>query len=216
VTCLRRAIAALLPDDVAVAGGAIDAVADALFPVEAAAVERAVEKRRREFGMGRTYARRALATLGCPPGPIPVGSDRSAVWPEGFVGSISHSRRLCAAIAARSNRYAGLGLDLEDDAPIDDEGVRAQICRPEEARDGVDRTKLLFVIKEAVFKAYYPESGAFLEFADVSVTLDPARRSFVAALVRPELPRLAGRAAFAGGFRCVDGHIIAAVAIARG
>jgi 4'-phosphopantetheinyl transferase EntD len=216
VTGLQREIAALLPDDVAVAGGAIDAAADMPFPAETAALERAVDERRREFSMGRTYARQALAMLGCPPGPIPVGSDRRAVWPEGFVGSISHSRRLCAAIAARSSRYVGLGLDLEDDAPIDDEGVRAQICRPEEARDGVDRTKLLFVIKEAVFKAYYPESGAFLEFADVSVTIDPTLRSFVATLVRPELPRLAGLAAFAGGFRCVDGHVMAAVAIARG
>lgn len=216
VTCLRQAIAAVLPGDIAVAGGAIEAAAEALFPVEAAAIARAVDKRRREFTAGRTYARQALALLGCPPGPIAMGSDRRAIWPPGFVGSISHSRHLCAAIAAASSRYIGLGLDLEDDTPIDDEALRERICRPEErAADGVDRSKLLFVIKEAVFKAYYPEAGAFLDFDDVAVTLDAARQSFIAALTRPELPRLAGRAAFAGGFRCVDKHVIAAVAIAR-
>ena len=216
VTCLRQAITAVLPGDIAVAGGTIEAAADALFPIEAAAIARAVDKRRREFTAGRTYARRALALLGCAPGPIPMGSDRRAIWPPGFIGSISHSRHLCAAIAAASSRYIGLGLDVEDDTPIDDAALRDRICRPEEkASDGVDRTKLLFVIKEAVFKAYFPEGGAFLDFSDVSVTLDLARQSFSAALARPELPRLAGRAAFAGGFRCVENHVIVAVAIAR-
>lgn len=216
MTCLQQAIAAVLPGDVAVAGGTIEAAAEALFPIEAAAIARAVDKRRREFTAGRTYARQALALLGCPPGPIPMASDRRAIWPPGFIGSISHSRHLCAAIAAASNRYIGLGLDVEDDTPIEDQALRDRICRPEEkASNGLDRSKLLFVIKEAVFKAYFPEGGAFLDFDDVSVTLDFARQSFTAVLIRPEIPRLAGRAAFAGGFRCTEQHIIAAMAIAR-
>lgn len=216
-TCLHRVVADLLPADIAVAQGAIDAADGAVFPVEAAAVVRAVEKRRREFGAGRAYARQALATLGCPSTPIPVGPGRRPLWPHGFVGSISHSDHLCAAVVGFRTRYIGLGIDLESDTPIDDESLRAHICRPEEmARGGADRTKLLFVIKEAVFKAYYPEGGAFLEFSDISVEVDPVRLSFVAALARPELPRLSGRALFAGRFGFAESHVAAAVAIAEG
>jgi 4'-phosphopantetheinyl transferase EntD len=212
---LHQTLASMLPTDVAYAGGGLD-VGGELFDVERRAVEAAVIKRRREFNAGRSYARQALAALGCPPQPLPVGPTREPKWPFGFVGSISHSNEACAAIAARSERYCGVGLDLESDRPLDNDEMRRSICRPEErslAWTGGDPAKLLFVIKETVFKAYYPVARCFLEFADVLVEVDAARQSFRAELMRKDAPALAGQRSFTGGFAQVDAHLVATLVV---
>jgi 4'-phosphopantetheinyl transferase EntD len=209
----------MLPDDVACAAGTLDEVRADLFDIERNAISRAVAKRRREFRAGRSYARAALAVLGCPPQPIPVGADRRPIWPNGFIGSISHCDQVCAAVAARSEAYAGVGIDIEGDEPVDD-GMRALICRPEERQRAAavtlstDGAKLLFVVKEAVFKAYYPATGAFLDFHDVSVDLDERSQAFAATIVGGDKPTLANSRCFLGRISRIEGHLVAAVAIA--
>jgi len=76
-------------------------------------VEKAVEKRRREFSAGRCCAREALRQLGCDTGPI--GQDRNGAprWPDGIVGAITHSSTCAAAAAARTKHLLGIGIDLE-------------------------------------------------------------------------------------------------------
>jgi 4'-phosphopantetheinyl transferase EntD len=214
-TRLQETLAAMLPTDVAFAGGTLD-VGDDLFAVEIKAIDMAVRKRRREFCAGRAYARRALAALGCPAQPLVVGPAREVIWPPGFVGSITHSDQGCIAIVARRKNYCGIGVDLESDQPLRDDDLRALICRPEERSivwTGGDLTKLLFVIKEAVYKAYYPGAGFFLEFSDLSVQIDAAQQRFRAELVRGEAPALAGHRCFAGGFGCWQNHLIATVVV---
>src|SRR5215469_16812348 len=71
-----------------------------LRPAEAAIVARAVEKRRAEFATGRACAHAALDAWGAPDAPLLPGPDRAPLWPDGFVGSISHARGACAAVAA--------------------------------------------------------------------------------------------------------------------
>jgi 4'-phosphopantetheinyl transferase EntD len=220
MTGLNELLKSMLPGDVAFAAGAIAHAGVDLFDVESAAVAGAVAKRRREFGAGRAYARAALAALACPPQPIPVGTDRRPIWPSGFIGSISHCEHLCVAIAGRSEAYAGLGIDIEDDRPVE-EGMRAIICRPDEmqraaaARLSSDGAKLFFVVKEAVFKAYYPATGAFLDFHEVSVELDERSYAFKATLVGDDKPALAHGRCFLGRVGRVEGHLVAVVAIAR-
>ena len=102
-----------------------------LFPEEAACIERAVAKRRREFTAGRLCARAALARVGVPPAPLLPNSDRTPRWPEGIVGSISHCDGYCGVVVARRERFAGLGLDAEVAAPLDPALV-PRICRPSE------------------------------------------------------------------------------------
>jgi 4'-phosphopantetheinyl transferase EntD len=74
-----------------------------------------------EFLHGRKHARQALAQLGVNEPSIPTSADRAPVWPQGFVGSISHvpadvqhkqSGWVIAAVA-RSEHCCGLGIDLE-------------------------------------------------------------------------------------------------------
>ena len=220
MTGLDDLLKSMLPHDVAFAAGAIEHVGFDLFDVEAAALSGAVAKRQREFIAGRAYARAALAALACPPQPIPAAADRRPIWPRGFVGSISHCDHLCAAIVGRSAAYLGLGIDIDDDTPLED-ALRDIICRHDERQRiadtglSVDAAKLLFVVKEAVFKAYYPATSAFLDFHEVSVELDKRSRSFKATLVAAEKPSLADSRCFLGRVGRVEGHLIAVVTIAR-
>jgi 4'-phosphopantetheinyl transferase EntD len=209
----------LLPHGVAIAGGPIESHDVSAFEIEEQTLGRAVLKRRREFRAGRAYARAALSILGVEPCSIPVGERRQPVWPPGIVGSITHTDRLSFAIAARSVDFRALGIDLEEDAVLDP-GLIALVCRTEEREGdggsgpgGVDRAKLLFVIKEAFYKAYFPVTGAFLEFEDVSVTIDMHDRSFYAKLAKPSKPSLAGRRGLKGRFGQSCGHLVSVIAM---
>jgi 4'-phosphopantetheinyl transferase EntD len=209
----------LVPGGVAVAGGPIGSRDSSAFEIEEQALGPAVLKRKHEFRAGRAYARAALSVLGVEPCCIPVGAQRQPVWPPGIVGSITHSDIISFAIAARSVDFRALGIDVEQDTVLDPDLI-ALVCRPEEREraggkgtSGVDKAKLLFVIKEAVFKAYFPATGAFLEFQDVSATIDMHDQSFHAELVEPSKPSLAGRRAFRGCFGHSCGHLVAIVAM---
>lgn len=222
VDALHDLLVSVVPNDVAFAGGGLERGFPDLFDVEEAVMARASARRRREFVAGRGYARAALAALGCPACPIPVGKDRRPIWPAGYIGSISHTNRLCVAIAAREDDYCGLGIDVETDAPLESDLQRI-VCRPEErhqlistGRAEVDVAKMLFAAKEAMFKAYYPTTNVFLDFCDVLVEFDEWCASFRATLVAGHAPELAGRRCFDGRAGRIDSHLVAAVTIARG
>jgi 4'-phosphopantetheinyl transferase EntD len=209
----------LLPKGVAVAGGPIGRREFPGYEVEEKALGRAVPKRTHEFRAGRAYARAALSILGAEACGIPVGEHREPIWPLGIVGSITHSDRLSFAIVARSRDFRALGLDIEEDTALDPD-LAALICRPEErarARTGqhdrMDTGKLLFVIKEAFYKSYFPVTGTFLEFQDVSVTIDMHDQSFHAELVQLSKPSLAGYRVIQGRFGSNCGHMVAVVAM---
>jgi 4'-phosphopantetheinyl transferase EntD len=210
----------VLPDGAACAGGGLLGSSDApLFTVEEMSVARAVRKRQTEFRTGRAYARAALAALGCSPGPIPVGESRQPVWPNGFLGSISHSGQTCVCVVGRSKYFSGLGLDLELDEKLEGD-LFPLICREDErglkqnlSGTGIDLGKLLFVMKEAVYKAYFPSAGIFLDFHDVKVEIDPARAAFVAFLVNSTAPCLAGSRHLAGRYAHLDQYLIALIAV---
>ena len=137
-----------------------------LFPVETRAIARAVAARRAEFAGGRHAARAALAKLGMPPAPIPVGPGRAPVWPAGVVGSLTHTRDLCLAVCATTDLFVTLGIDLEPDHPLDTDLV-AEIALPGElfAQGGLaNAPRRLFSAKEALFKAQFPLTGAIMGF----------------------------------------------------
>ena len=177
-------LALLMPPEVAVASETDPSVAGPLFACEEAAVHHAIASRRTEFAVGRTCARRALAQLGAAPAPICVGTMREPLWPEGFVGSITHCRSFWAAAAARSSALSALGLDAainrslepkirERIAASDEEAVLVRRADPEVCWDAV-----LFCAKEAVFKAWWPLRRQWLGFGDARVVLDEAAGTF--------------------------------------
>src|SRR5262245_52443619 len=110
---MRTEIKALFPAFVRGAELHDPALAEPLFPAEEEHIARAVDKRKREFALGRTCARRALLALGVPAGALPAEKERSVSWPDAAWGSITHTQGFCAAVAALRSDVRGIGIDAE-------------------------------------------------------------------------------------------------------
>jgi 4'-phosphopantetheinyl transferase EntD len=211
----------ILPDEVKVAATRGELEVE-LFAEEESAIERAVQKRRREFVTGRACAREALAQLGRPATPILPGPRGEPLWPAGIVGSITHCKGYRACAVAPATDLRALGIDAEPDEPLPD-GLLSRVALPEERqllRDldrrapGPHYDRLLFSIKESVFKAWYPLAEGWLGFEDAVVSIDPRRERFSAHLLAPA-PGPTGEElrAFHGRWLAEDGLLISAVAL---
>lgn len=222
---LERALQTLAQDWLsvrcAVAVGALqDLVTTGLFPSEVLPNANVHPRRQATFRAGRACAHTALGELGGPAVAIPIGTSGAPIWPDGFAGSISHTDEIAAAVVARSPPVRGFGLDLERDKPLDDATMVRLVCRPDELiRDGDPshhanrrRGKLLFVVKEAVYKLYRPLTGAFLDFQDLRVLLDQDASAFRAELFDPALPSLGGIRTLTGRFAEAEGFVMALTA----
>lgn len=186
----------------------------AMLAGEAALVERAQPARRTEFAAGRAAARCAMTQLGLAPSMVLAGDDRAPIWPDGLVGSISHTKTLC--IAALSDRDISIGIDVEEDTALDADLIPA-ICTPLErkaiaGRDVGPLAKLIFSAKEAAYKAQYPLTGALFGFDHLEITLDLAAHRFVATFVQPAGCFSVGDT-LPGRFAHVAHHLVTAVTV---
>lgn len=175
-------IASLLPDSVVAREAFTDPPEPVLLPEEVAAVARAVDKRRREFGTVRHLARQAMRALDLPEVAILPGERGAPTWPDGLVGSMTHCDGYRASALARRKDIISLGVDAEPHAPLPD-GVREIVARPEEqkwlssAPDGVCWDRLLFSAKESVYKAWFPMTGRWLDFSEAVLDFSEAEPS---------------------------------------
>ena len=77
-----------------------------------AAWDGAAPQREEEFQMGRFCAEKALQRLDpALPTRVSKNEDGSPRWPDGIVGSITHTQGFVSAAVARLQDYLGLGLD---------------------------------------------------------------------------------------------------------
>ena len=82
-------------------------------------------------------------------------------------------------------------------------GVERVVCRPEEGpwldgasddEDRARRVRLIFSVKEATYKAFYPELRTFWSFQDVHVAVDESAERFIAHLPDgPDVREIEGR-----------------------
>ncbi|MEV6177421.1 4'-phosphopantetheinyl transferase [Streptomyces sp. NPDC052016] len=169
-----------------------------LYPEEEALVARAVAKRRREFTVVRSCARRAMEKLGVPPQPVLPGERGAPQWPAGLTGSMTHCDGYGAAALVRTADLASLGIDAEPHRPLP-EGVLSAVALPAEAerlrrlagdRPEVHWDRLLFSAKESVYKAWFPLTRKWLDFSEADIDIDAgltdgARGTFRARLLVP-------------------------------
>lgn len=211
----------ILPPPVAVVAETGDREIE-LFPEEEAALGNAVEKRRREFVTARACAREALARLGLPALPIPTGARGEPLWPQGVVGAITHCTGYRACAVAPANELLTIGVDAEVDDALPP-GVLEDIALPDERRwieaaaaadPGTSWDRLLFTVKESIYKAWFPLTGSWLGFEDASVAIDPAQGTFAARLLVPG-PVVDGRRldGFSGRWLAAEGLVLSAIAV---
>ncbi|WP_395540653.1 4'-phosphopantetheinyl transferase [Neotabrizicola sp. sgz301269] len=170
----------------------------------------AVPRRLAEFSAGRAAARAALVELGLAHEALPQGTDRAPVWPDGVMGTITHSTTAC--LAALRLGSIGIGLDLEPDEALEPR-IWAMILLPAEL-DWVQAQALpgraarqIFCAKEAAYKAQYPRSRQLFGFEALHISVQGA--GFVAAFQTDVGGFRAGHG-INGGLALSEGHILAA------
>ena len=131
--------------------------------------------RSREFAGGRTCAKNALAAIGMEEaGSLARDSEGLPQWPFGYTGSISHNRVFCMAVAGRMTDYIGLGLDLEQTNRIK-EGAARRVVHPMETdfwKGEQLQASILFSLKEAFYKAQYPQWRLSANFSEMALKVD--------------------------------------------
>ncbi|WP_329377733.1 4'-phosphopantetheinyl transferase superfamily protein [Streptomyces sp. NBC_01351] len=214
----------LLPSNVATAEATTDPDPDELrlFPEEEALIRNAVPKRRLEFGTVRMCARRAMGTLGVEPSAVMPGRRGVPQWAPSVVGSMTHCAGFRGVALARAEEFASVGIDAEPNAPLP-EGVLESIALPQELRrtreleraaPEIAWDRLLFSIKEAVYKTWFPLTGQELDFTDALVSVDAGQETFRARLLpAPETLSPAGPTSFSGRWSAERGVLLSAIAV---
>ena len=194
---------------------------DDLLPGEEQAIARAVPSRRREFSAGRACARQAMRALGARALSIPQGEDRAPVWPDGLVGSITHTHAWCAAAVARTDDgIRAIGIDVEPAEPLDSALLR-MICVEEERRALAARPtaqrgllgRLVFSAKESSYKCQYQLSRTLIGFHAMHIVLDESAQRF-SAVFRKEVAPFAEGDALQGRYVIDRGFLMTAVTLA--
>jgi 4'-phosphopantetheinyl transferase EntD len=213
----------ILPRDAAVAVARCDFDAP-LYPEEEELIARAADGRRREFITARACARAALSELGFTSQAIRAGPRGDPRWPPGAVGSITHCRGYRAAAVGRAESFLTIGIDAEPHEELP-EGILEAITTPLErswlrrcSADAAETCwdRLLFSIKESVYKACYPLGLDVIGFEDVTIAVDRRQRIFSTRLLASPV-NLDGfnRAALSGRWLIRDGLILTAIGLRR-
>lgn len=192
----------------------------ALGPWEAAAVERAVEKRQREYATGRRLAREALRRCGIDSFELLNGDDRAPIWPPAISGTITHSDHRAVVAVGLESEIGTLGIDIEHRRGLKRSLWRMTLLPEEQAYletlDASDREAMALVIfsaKEALYKAQYPRSREYMEFfaLRVEVLPDPAhptRRGDLRCIFQRAVGPFADRTEVLGRYLPIDPHEI--------
>ncbi|MEX1033181.1 MAG: 4'-phosphopantetheinyl transferase superfamily protein [Cellvibrionaceae bacterium] len=143
----------------------------------------AVPKRKAEFLAGRYCVRLALKEMGEDAGHnIGVGEQRAPLWPNGLIGSITHSQGFASAAIARDDLLRGIGIDSEQligektaanvasHILVDSETYEANRALVDGPRQYLT---LVFSAKESIFKCVYPQVKRYFDFRDAEIFLDP-------------------------------------------
>lgn len=163
-----------------------------LDPAEKALVEKAVDRRKGDFGDARWCAHQALRTLATD---RPILRDERGMprFPQEVAGSLTHTRGYRAAVVASTQQWRSLGIDAEPAESLPDDVV-GSIATPQELdtanstgkKLGIDcMDTVLFSAKESIYKSWYPLAKRFLDFDGAVVEIHPDGRFSARLVVDP-------------------------------
>ncbi|MCL2737080.1 MAG: 4'-phosphopantetheinyl transferase superfamily protein [Propionibacteriaceae bacterium] len=169
----------IVPDGVQVVAATQDVSLDTLWPGEWERVSAEPAARQGEYATVRDCARTAVGALGVAPGPILADSRGAPVWPDGIIGAMTHCRGYRAAAAARRGWLRSIGIDAEPAAALPERVLERISSKREQAwiamlarKDAsIPWDRILFSMKESMYKAWYPVATTGLGFHDVDLHL---------------------------------------------
>lgn len=178
-----------------------------------------VPKRQAEYFHGRYAARLAMERLGRPGADVAIGRAREPLWPDGIVGSISHSQCFAAAVATTAGRHDGVGIDIE--RIVDADAQQALLATAISAREldylqglgaGLPLRSLVTIVfsaKESLYKGAYAAVGRFFDFSAAQVTGFDADKSRLSLTLTEELSSVFHRhSVWHVGYRFIDADTV--------
>jgi enterobactin synthetase component D len=179
------------------AAGAVGRQVDVKVPASLAGA--LVRRRVEDLLAGRACAQVALQEAGAQFPEVGAGPQREPIWPEGWVGSLSHGAGIAWAGVARRADFDSLGLDVEPLlTPQAVEALQAVFFTRDELRPGALGAgagpgvqanlgpTLLFSAKESIFKCLHPLVKEFIGPTDVQLELaDLSQGELAFAFLRP-------------------------------
>ncbi|PWY48748.1 4'-phosphopantetheinyl transferase [Pseudomonas sp. RW409] len=140
-------------------------------------IQRSVHTRRVEYLAGRYCARQALGQLGAATWAVGRKADGAPDWPEGVLGSLSHTEERVIACVAWQSEWSGLGIDIEKIVGTEmllslEHLVFTQTDKLQMQASHLnllETATLIFSAKEAFYKFIHPQTSARLDFKDVSL-----------------------------------------------
>jgi len=217
------ALEALFPQAVVAAELHGTAPAGLLTESEARAVSHCAPKRIADFTAGRLCARRALEAFGVRDFPLLPAEDRQPQWPQGYVGSITHTEGYSAAVVGRRAQFRSLGVDAEAIAAVHaelwprilGEGERRQLAQLPTPQERLRCAALIFAAKEAFYKCQFALTAEWLEFEDLHIESEDFGRDTGQFSVRPCRPLRLGHTgpAIQGRFRVHAPYVSCGVAL---
>lgn len=138
----------------------------------------ASSKRQQEYLLGRFCSLMALRKLGFNLYyEVSSDDDGAPIFPEGFVGSITHSHEIVTAVCAKTSSYLGIGIDVQKVMPIKTyKSIKSKILTTFELDLSIEEWSeaefltLIFSFKESIYKCLRPLAGRYFGFQDAKIT----------------------------------------------
>ena len=141
-------------------------------------LQKAASKRRAEYLASRLCVRHALSQLGIDDFVLANDRDRAPLWPQGIVGSLSHTHHCISLLLARAAGKKLLGVDCEQIMQRQTaEEMQSMIVTAQEKavlrQSGLPFATALtvaFSLKESLYKALFPQLREFMNFDAAEIT----------------------------------------------
>ncbi|EBB7356231.1 4-phosphopantetheinyl transferase [Salmonella enterica subsp. enterica serovar Berlin] len=160
----------------------------------------AVAKRRSEYLCGRISAQTLLTEKQIYT-QVTQSTEGVPIWPDGWLGSISHTEHCAIAVIAPQNNCDILGVDIENFNPEVLEEIAGTITQESErkrlAKSEIGYNTALhiaFSAKESFYKALYPQVRKVFGFESAIITdIDTHNQTFNIQLSHALTPALSAR-----------------------
>jgi len=184
-------------------------------------IRNSVAKRQAEFLAGRYTATLALKALGISCNNIAIGKQRSPVWPNKTIASITHTNTTSICVASLNTEHQYLGVDLENiisEKTINE--IHNSIIFTNEltvlknsSLSFEQAFTLTFSAKESLFKALYPTVGYYFDFSAAKITdISTQKSCFTLVLTEDLTDELTTGMVFTGYFGNVHQQIFTLIA----
>ena len=182
---------------------------------------KAAKKRRAGFLAGRFCAKNALFLLGTSNTSILIGEQRNPIWPDGIIGSISHSADTAVSVVAEQKNLLGIGIDVEAVVGSNIESIKHMFATKTELElihstccNAEESLTALFSSKESFFKAAFPSMNRYIDFDSiVLVNIDSTKQVFDFDVVRDLSPRLKAGTRVQAMYRKIHNQQIATLVV---